>query len=172
MGELHARLRGKQSHRHVLWAAVAARAVVDLARRLARCGDQIGRCFDGRVNWHDQAPFDGGDQGDGLKVAQDVPRHLALQIGQHGHDAVVEAAQRVAVRRRFGHAVGPNQTRRSSLVFDGNALAHADGHFLHHDACGVVDGAACSQGHDEFDGLVGVGLLCPSRGSAQTGQCG
>ena len=153
-------VRREQRHRDVLRAAVAARAVVDLAgARLGR-GDQVGGGLCRARRCSATSPHSTVATSEtGSKSLQDVPRHLRVQVGQHGHDAVVEAADRVAVGRRLRHALGADQAGGAGLVLDDDLLAHVCRHPLRHDARRVVDGARGGERHDHADRLVRIGRL-------------
>ena len=112
-------LRGEQGHRDVLRAAVAARAVVDLAgRRLAprRSGRRRSCCGASVLTTRPHSTVATSDTGSkSLRMSQGI---FGLQVRHHGHDAVVEAAEGVAVGRRLGHVAGADQAGRAGLVLD------------------------------------------------------
>jgi hypothetical protein len=58
MHQFDASLVHDQRHADVLWAAVAAAAVVELARCGLGGGDEVGERAVRRVRLHHQAPFD------------------------------------------------------------------------------------------------------------------
>ena len=140
----------------MLRAAVAARTIVDLAGiRLGR-GDQVGRGLVGGVVVHHEAPFDRRDQRYWLEVLEDVPRHCGVEIGQHGHDAVVEPADGVAVRRCLGDPLGADQARRPGLILDNDRLPHALRHALRNDPRSIVDGTRRRERDNHLDRLVRI----------------
>ena len=143
----------------MLRATVAARAVVDLAGIHLGGRDQIGGAAVWRIVRRHQPPFDGRDQRHRLEVLEDVPRQLRMKVRQHGHDAVVEAADGVPVGSCFRHTLRADQSGRARLIVDDDALAHVLGHALGDDAHGIVHGASGRQRHDHVNRLRRIDRL-------------
>ena len=161
---------GKHRHRQMLRAARTAGAIVDLAGRGLCGGDQVGRGLVAGLVASDQSPLHGGHQRYRLEILQDVPGHVRMQVGHHGHDAVVEAADRVAVRRGSRDLLGADQPGCARLVDDDDLLAHVLGHLLRHDPRGDVDGARRRQRHDHLDRPVGIDRLRERAGTDKQRQ--
>jgi hypothetical protein len=94
-------------------------------------------------------------------------RIFGLQIGHHSHDAVVEAADRIAVRLGSRDLLRADQPGRARLVHDHELLAHIVGHFLRHDPRGDIDSARRGQRNDHLDRPVGISRL---RDGGRTGK--
>ena len=122
-------------------------------------GDQIGRRLVAGLVAGDQSPLHRSDKRYRLKILQNVPAHVGIQIGHHGHDAVVEAADRVPIRRGSRDLLCANQPRSAWLVDDHDLLAHVLGHFLRHDPRCDIDGACRRQWNDHPDRPVWIGRL-------------
>jgi hypothetical protein len=90
-----------------------------------------------------------------------------MQVGHHGHDAVVEPADRVAVRRGSRELLGTDQSRGACLVDDDDLLAHVLGHLLGHDPRRDIDGARRRQWHDHLDRPVRIGRLRDRMGAGK-----
>ena len=173
MHQRYPRRRRKHGHCQVLGAAWTARAVVDFAGRSFRGGDQVGSRLEARFVAGDQPPFHGGDQRYRFEVLENVPTHVGLQVGHHGHDAVVEPSDRVAVGLSFCDLFGAEQARRAGLIYDHDLLAHIVGHLPRHNSRRNVDRARRRQWHDHLDrpDRIGGGLSVHTRTDQQP-QCG
>ena len=143
----------------MLWAAGSARTVVDLAG----CGlggrDQVGCGLEARLIVRDQPPLNGGYQRHRLEILQYVPPHLRLQVGNHGHDAVVEAADRIAVGFSACDLLGADQPGGTGQIQDDDLLAHIVGHLLGHEPRGDIDRTCRRQRHDHLDRPVRIAGL-------------
>jgi hypothetical protein len=114
-----------------------------------------------------QSPLHRRNERHRFEILEDVPTHFGLQVGHHGHDAVVEPADRVAVRLGSRDLLRTDQPGRARLVHDHELPAHIVGHFLRHDPGGDVDSARRSQRNDHLDGPVGISRLRAGGGTGK-----
>ena len=85
----------------------------------------------------------------------------------HGHDAVVETANGIAVGLGARDLFGADQAGGARQVQDHDLLPHIVGHLLRDDAGGDIDGARRRQRHDHLDRPVGITCLRRSLRSRQ-----
>jgi hypothetical protein len=158
---------GEHRHRQILRAARAARTIVDLSGCRPGGGDQVCRAFVRRLVVGDQSPLNRRNERHRFEILQDVPTHFGLQVGHHGHDAVVEASDCVAVRLGSRDLLRTDQPGRARQVHDHELLAHIVGHFLGHDPRGDVDSARRGQRKDHLDRPVGISCLRGGGGTSR-----
>ena len=85
-----------------------------------------------------------------------IPIQLAEHVGQR-RVRIVVGEQRIAVGRRIDDRAGADGARSAGLVLDDEALAELDRQLLRHLARHDVDRSTGRVGHDDADGLVGIG---------------
>ena len=158
MGHLHAGAGGQQFHRHVLWAAAAARTEMDVARFGPGLRDQLAECPGGRIGRYRDTEVVAGHARHRRQVFQRVVRQLRIQVRQHRQYRIVDEADGVAVRRGFGDALGADLARCAGLVLDHHVLSERGREFGREDARDVVHRGAGLQRHHHLDWPRGPGL--------------
>jgi hypothetical protein len=109
------------------------------------------------------------DHAEVLEVVQRLVGQVAVQRRRGGHADVVQQ-EGVAVGGRLGHLGRTQRAAGTAHVLDDDGLvAQTLAQHFGQVACHLVGGAAGGEGHDDGDGLLGVGGQCGQGG--QGGQC-
>ena len=159
-------------HGHVRGAAVAARAVVDLAGMGLGIGNERGQVLDRQRGVDHQHVGHARHPGNGREALDRVVGQLGVQAGRDGQRAHMAHQQRIAVARGLGHAVGANAAARARDVLGNDRLAPGGGQLMAYRAAQNVGRAAGRERDDQAYCLVrvsglGEGRAQPQRSAAQ-----
>ena len=119
---------------------------------------QLAHGLGGHLGVHHHQRGRVADHADELELRNGVVAQL-LQRGAHAVGADVAEQDGVPVGCRTGHLFGRNGAIGPGLVLHDDLLAQQGGELDGHDARHAVIAAPCGGGHDQRDGLVGIGRV-------------
>ena len=139
-------------HRDVRSAAVAARAVVELAGMLAGVVDQLGHRVR-RHRWvHHEHVGQPRHHADGREVGDRVVGELRIERRIEGQRADMAEQQRVPVGVGLGDGGAGDRSRQPRPVVDHHRLAEAVRHLLADDPAEEIGRSAGRERHDQGHG--------------------
>jgi hypothetical protein len=166
VNHLETRLLEEQSHRQMVQAANARRAVGRLALVRAHIVDEFLQRMDRQVLVDDQRERIGANVADRSEILERVVTHL-LDRRHDRHHRQCGKEQGVAVRRRLSDKIGGDSPARTRFILDDERAAKSLAETLRYHARETVGVAAGGKGHnDRHRPLRPVGL-CRYRGCCE-----
>ena len=119
--------------------------------------DEVRGCLGLHRRIDEKEHRSGADQTDRREVADRIVMHALLDCRNDGVRHVGEQ-QGVAVRRGFGGDLDAEAAAGAGTVVDDDLLAERFRQRLAEQACEHIRAAAGRVGHDQGDGMIGIGL--------------
>ena len=122
-------------------------------------GDQIGKGVDAEALGDDEQFGHRRDQSDRRQILGRIVRHLFLQARADGDRAGARKADGVAIGRRLGDVIGPDDAPCAAAVIDDDRLRQRLSHAFPECPRNHVVARARREGHHEPDRLHGISRL-------------
>jgi hypothetical protein len=157
-------------------AAVAGRAVAELARMLAHIGDERVQRLRRHRRMHQQVDPHKRHRCDRGQVLERVVWHLLVEEGVDGHRAARGQQEGIAIGRRLGHGIAANDAVGARAVVDHHRTLQRLGQTGRDAARQRIRGPAGREVDDQPDRLVRPRLRGGRRAhasqQARSAQCG
>ena len=157
VGKRYPGLAGKQLGAQMVGTAQTGRAVIQFSRIGLGVANQLLYVVGGHRRMNYQHIFNGRHKPDRRKIFNRV----VGQLGGHGrvgtHDAAGTKQNGIAVGCRFGDELSANRPSGANLVFYYHGSAQTGRQARRNDAGRNVCRPTSGEGHDQLDGLGGLG---------------